>query len=254
MTFQKVLLSTAAIAGIVAIAAPANALSLKSDEYGNLFDTFNSMVNSERLQLQDSEVALKELDVESLRWDKGANGVDVFFINEGAGYRNQLLYSANGGDLSMIFDDIASPESILKNSDGPLMLGDGVSLGAFEGNTSLDFVIKANGKNNANGHLYGVNAETNADGLQHVIAYEYFDETTQEDWVVIGFEDLYGVHKDEGGWSDRDFNDVVIAVRGVTGDRLDGETADVPEPSSMVGLLGLGLGMWQVKRRKTETA
>ncbi|MGD1852011.1 MAG: DUF4114 domain-containing protein [Cyanophyceae cyanobacterium] len=251
MQFKKLLLSATAIAGIAAIAAPANAMSLKSDEYGNLFDTFNGMVNSERLQLEDSEIALKELDVESLRWDKGADGVDVFFINEGAGYRNQLFYSANGGNLSMIFDDIASTESVLANHDGPLALGDGVSLGAFSGNTSLDFVIKANGKNNSNGRLYGADATKNADGLQHVIAYEYFDETTGEDWVVLGFEDLYGVHTDQGGWSDRDFNDVVVAVRGVTGDRLD-EVADVPEPSAMFGLLGLGLGMWQVKRRKGE--
>ncbi|MGD1938434.1 MAG: DUF4114 domain-containing protein [Cyanophyceae cyanobacterium] len=246
---KKLLLSAAAIAGAIGIAAPASALSLKSEEYGDLFNTFNGLVNSERLQMEDSTAALHELDVESLRWDGGSTGIDVFFINEGAGYRNQLFYTANGGDLSMIFEDISSKESILKNHDGPLALGDGVSLGAFEGDTSLDFLIKANGHNNANGNLYGADAEKNADGLQHVIAYEYFDETTQEGWVVMGFEDLYGVHEDEGGWSDRDFNDVVIAVRGVTGDRLE-EMADVPEPSSMVGLLGVGLGMWQVKRRR----
>ncbi|MEM9244309.1 MAG: DUF4114 domain-containing protein [Cyanobacteria bacterium P01_F01_bin.153] len=148
----------------------------------------------------------------------------------------------------MIFEDISSTESILKNHDGPLALGDGVSLGAFESDTSLDFLIKANGYNNSNGHVFGADAEQNADELQHVIAYEYFDEGTGEDWVVLGFEDLYGVHKDEGGWSDRNFNDVVVAVRGVMGDRIEAD--DVPEPSSMVGLLGLGLGMLQVKRRR----
>ncbi len=253
LSYQKIFLSTAAIAGIAAIAAPANALSLKAEKYGDLFDTFNSLVNQERFQLADSEIALKELDVESLRWSGGVDSVDVFFINEGAGFRNQLFYTANGGPLVTIFDDVSSPDSILKNSDGPLALGDGVRLGMFEGDTSLDFVIRANGKNNPNGHLYGASAAENPDGLQHVIAYEYFDESTGENWVIMGFEDLFGVHTSEGGHSDRDFNDAVFAVRGITGDRVE-PSADVPEPSAMVGLLGLGLGMWQVKRRKSDNA
>ena len=120
MTLQKLLLSTAAIAGVAAVAAPASALSLKSEQYGNLFETFNSMVNTERLHLADSEISLHELDVESLRWSGGADSVDVFFINEGAGHRNQLFYSANGGENHIIFDDIASTESILSETQGNL--------------------------------------------------------------------------------------------------------------------------------------
>ncbi|MEM9244310.1 MAG: hypothetical protein AAGA67_01000 [Cyanobacteria bacterium P01_F01_bin.153] len=80
---KKFLVSAAAIAGTMAIAAPANALSLKAEKYGDLFDTFNSMVNTERLRMEDSTAALYELDVESLGWDSGAEGIDVFFTNEG---------------------------------------------------------------------------------------------------------------------------------------------------------------------------
>ena len=353
MNFKHVLSSSLAIASIAALAAPANALSLKSSEYGDLFDTFNAMVNTERLQLEDSEIVLHELDAESLRWDGGADGVDVFFINEGAGHRNQLFYAANGGDQSIIFDDISSIESILPetqdkldrrqneiisltaekdwleagigtyttglqgridaleaskamapdwrlywidqdiakiqgqidaangaefdavqtltdltnginwrqnfldnelqlgdNGLGALALGDGVNLGGFEGDTSLNFLIKENGARNPDGRVYGAIANENPDQLQHVIAYEFFDAVREESWVILGFEDLFGVHIDEGGWSDRDFNDVVVAVRGVTGDRLT-PPESVPEPSAMVGLLGLGVGMWQVKRRQS---
>ena len=80
-----------------------------------------------------------------------------------------------------------------------MKLGDGANLGTFDGYTAFDFLIKSNGARNANGNIYGVDAEQNADGLQHVIAYEYFDEVKEESWIVLGFEDLYGAHYDEGG-------------------------------------------------------
>ncbi len=79
-----------------------------------LFDLFNGFVNSERLALD--EATLPELYADSLRWDPIASSVDVFFINEGAGYRNQLLYAINGGERTTLFDDIASTESIIKET------------------------------------------------------------------------------------------------------------------------------------------
>ncbi|MBP0008536.1 MULTISPECIES: DUF4114 domain-containing protein [unclassified Roseofilum] len=226
-------------------APSAHGLSLRSD----LFNTFNGMVRQERLQIEDSAASLLELDPATLQWTEGADSVDVFFINEGAIFRNQLFYSANGGAEQMVFDDIASPNSIIPEANGPMALGEGVSLGTFTGNTSLNFMIKADGAQNDNGHVYGADASLNPDGLQHVVAYEYFDDVEQENWVILGFEDLFGVHIDEGGWSDRDFNDVVIAVRGITGNGMP-----IPEPSTTAAILGLAaLGMAGLGKSNRES-
>ncbi|MEM8503809.1 MAG: DUF4114 domain-containing protein [Cyanobacteria bacterium P01_D01_bin.1] len=277
-----------------------------------LFDLFNGFVNAERLALDES--ALPELYADSLRWDPIASSVDIFFINEGAGYRNQLMYAINGGERTTLFDDIASTESIIKETTakvekyenqvaklgseistleteiasgnltaeersakqeqlsdkqakqsakaeflavektlgndgiGALSLGDGKSIGGLSGDVAFDFFIKADGARREDGYIYGADVSENPDGLQHVIARELQYEG--DSWVLIGFEDLYGVHEDEGGISDRDFNDVVFAVRGLTGDRVDPE--QIPEPSTAVGLLVFGaLGLAQTRRRKS---
>lgn len=222
------LMATAATTTALGIAQPAHALSLRPE----LWDTFNSMVNKERQSLADSTLPL--LNANSLYWD-GVDPVKVFFINEGAGYRNQLFFSANGGSSEMIFEDVSSPDSILANWDGPLALGEGRNLGSFEGETQLDFSIKANGYNNANGNVYGSNAADNPDGLEHLIAFEYFDEVEKKNYVVLGFEDLYGT---KANGSDRDFNDVVFAVSGI---QQGAPAADVPEPSILLGLI-VGVG------------
>lgn len=213
-----------------------------------LFNLFNGSVNNERLAMDENN--LPELFSDSLKWDGIAGSVDVFFINEGAGYRNQLLFSLNDGQKNMLFDDIASPESILANSNGPLKLGDGKAIGDLSGNIGIDFFVKANGKNNSNGNVYGADVNQNADGLQHVIAREF--KQGDDNWVLLGFEDLYGAHYSEGGRSDRDFNDVVIAVRGVTGDRVDGTTStEVPEPMATLGLVMVGaVGATTLRRRQ----
>ena len=169
---------------------PAQALNLRT-ERPDLFDIFNSW--AQEIQIGDNETNLMALDPTTLRWAGGVDSVDVFFINEGAGYRNQLFYSANGGPSQIIFDDIASPESIGSEADGPLSLGDGVNLGTFNGKTALDFTIKAHGAVDPNGHIFGADIESNPDGLQHLIAYEYFDTIDEENWVVLGFEDLSGI-------------------------------------------------------------
>ena len=178
----------------------------------DLYDIFNAMVNHEGLRIGDSDLTL--LDADSLFWN-GLEAVEVYFINEGAGYRNQLLFTANDSPMEFIFNDVSSAESQGAWGGDALDLGDGVSLGTFDGDIQLDFLIRSDGYNNSNNPIYGANASCNADSLEHVIAYEYTDSVTDENWVVIGFEDLYGTY--ESGDSDRDFNDVVIAVRGIQG-------------------------------------
>ncbi len=235
-------------AGVGLLSTPANAFSLRDTEHGeSLFQVFNSLVSIESFRLVDEELSVRELRAESLRWTGGSESVDVFFINEGAGFRNQLFFTANGNEPQMIFSDISSQESGLPEFDGTMALGDGTSLGGFAGDTSLDFLLKANGLLDPNGYIYGANTALNPDNLQHVIAYEYFDEVMSESWVVLGFEDLYGEYSTEEGGSDRDFNDVVVAIKGLTGDRV--ETEDVPEPSTMLSLMVVSGLMGMTRRR-----
>ncbi|MCT7976412.1 DUF4114 domain-containing protein [Laspinema olomoucense] len=187
------------------------------------FDTwnlFNSVVNVERQKL--STLQRPQADLSKLRWGGGVQDVEVFFINEGAGYRNQLFYSVDGGtSKNMIFGDISSPLSLLSNSNGPLKLGQGSNLGSFTGNTFIDFFVKSDGANGGTNYL-GFDPDQNpgsSKGLSHVIGYTFGD------YLLLGFEDIIG-----GG--DLDFNDVVFAVKGVT--------TSVPEPSLMIGLIATG--------------
>jgi hypothetical protein len=206
------------------------------DRFGldyNSWLKFNGFVNQERQLLTEEE--LTPLNMEDLTWQAGVNDVEVFFINEGAGYHNQFFYSTdNGNSLNTIFEDASSPNSILANG-GPLALGEGRRLGNFMGNTVLSFLLQ-----NPNGNIYGADPSQNQDGLQHVTAY------SSDGYMILGFEDLDG-----GG--DRDYNDVVVAVRGLVD--TEEEPTDVPEPSSALVMLGLGLVGWAgLKGRQQPSA
>lgn len=204
-----------------------------SDDLMNLeydqWKIFNDLINKER-KLMDA-IDLPTVDLANLRWEGGAKDVEVYFINEGAGYRNQLFYSTDSGTTKeIIFDDVSSPNSILKNSNGPLSLGQGVNLGNFEGETYIEFFLKSNGKNGGQ-NFFGFDPTKNPDGFPHVLAYAI------DDFVLIGFEDLW-----RGG--DKDYNDTVFVVRGVT-DNL----VEVPEPATAFALLGItALGMTRIRR------
>jgi len=182
---------------------------------------FNAVINIERKGLNVDDLPM--VDLGALRWAGGVQDVEVYFINEGAGYRNQLYYSVDSGaSKEVIFDDVSSPLSILSNSNGPLRLGQGESLGSFEGNTFIDFFLKTNGKNNPNNPFLGFDAAQNPDNLQHVLGYSFGD------YVLLAFEDIIG-----GG--DKDYNDTVFVVKGVTD-----QPASVPEPTTVLGVLGAG--------------
>lgn len=191
---------------------------------------FNGFVNQERALLTEDE--LSPLNLNNLTWEAGVNDVEVYFINEGAGYHNQFFYSTDGERDSdsrvTIFEDASSQHSILSNG-GPLALGEGRNLGSFEGETALSFFLR-----NPKGNFYGHDISLNQDGLQHITAFE------SDGFLILGFEDLDG-----GG--DKDYNDVVIAVRGL----IDTEdSADVPEPATGLAMLGLGLVGWRSLRQR----
>lgn len=216
--------------------------SLNITKPSTSLEELKKLINNEANALSQGFLAQYELDTSKLFWN-GVDPVEVYFINEGAGYRNQLFYTAtnaSGGLTSggKIFDDISSRDSKLSESNGPLALGQGVSLGAFVGATQLDFMIKSNGKNGGNTML-GTNAAANPSGLQHVVAFQH------QDWIILGFEDIVG-----GG--DRDYNDVIFAVRGI---QHGAPPEDVPEPSALLGIAALAIGGFTtLRRRKAATA
>lgn len=202
-----------------------------------------------------------QLDASKLFWN-GVDPVEVYFINEGAAYRNQLTYSAYDGagnlkQSGMIFNDISSRNSILSEKNGALALGQGVSLGGFVGATQLDFSIISDGfrlsKPGPNAkakqtenyekevarRTLGADPAKNSDGLQHVVAFQH------NNWYILGFEDIVG-----GG--DLDYNDVIFAVRGIQHGAPPAE--DVPEPSALLGILALGVGGVTTLRRRKMVA
>ncbi|MEB3267553.1 MAG: DUF4114 domain-containing protein [Leptolyngbya sp.] len=219
------------------VANPAQAISLTPAQHVR----FNSYVQTESKAFTNIE--LRQAKPTSLRLRNNVDPLEIYFINEGAGYRNQLLFSVNDGPLQMIFSDVSSPDSILKNANGPLRLGEGRSLGAFVAGTTIDFFINSNGYSRGETattatQILGANAEENSDRQQHMVAY-FVDE-----WVLFGFEDIVG-----GG--DLDYNDVVFVARGLTG-----EAVVTPEPGILLGLLGLsgwGLWNWCQRRRYVST-
>ncbi|NJO19569.1 MAG: DUF4114 domain-containing protein [Spirulinaceae cyanobacterium RM2_2_10] len=105
-----------------------------------------------------------------------------------------------------------------------MALGQGVSLGNFEGNTFIDFFLKSNGKNGGETFL-GFDAAENPSGLQHILGYNFGE------YVLLAFEDIIN-----GG--DKDYNDTVFVVKGVTD-----EPESVPEPAAVLSLLGVGAAM-----------
>ncbi|HSM80415.1 MAG TPA: DUF4114 domain-containing protein [Nodosilinea sp.] len=214
-----------------------NLKSLNALEPSATLEELKKLINNEANALSQSFLAQYQLDTSKLFWN-GVDPVEVYFINEGAGYRNQLFYTATDGAGGLtgsgkIFDDISSADSKLSEKNGPLTLGQGVSLGGFVGATQLDFLIKSNGKNGGSTML-GTNAAANPYGLQHVVAFQH------NDWTILGFEDIVG-----GG--DLDYNDVIFAVRGI---QEGAPAADVPEPSALLGLLVLGIGGFTTLRRR----
>ena len=250
------LTATATVVGMVATVAPASAFSWNSSwtqptVYSKSQTKFNdvpfqSSVQKERLELTGAHQVM--LDPSKLLL-KYAHNVSAYFINEGAGFRNQLAYEATSATgqktSSLLFKDIASTESILSDSDGPLKKGDGVKLGNIAAGTQLDFWLKANGKNGGQ-NIFGTKTEANGDGLQHVVAYAY------ENYVMLGFEDLWGVKGASGGKnqrSDRDFNDAVF-VLDIGKDNVQNLIKPVPEPTVTLGLIGVGVAGVLLRRRR----
>jgi hypothetical protein len=215
---------------------------------------FQQFVQAERVEIKNS--GQKQIDPSKL-FLKYQHNVSVSFINEGAGYRNQLAFTTtknNTSNSGLLFKDVScgGPGCILGSANPTLKFGDTVKMGTVAKGTQLDFSLRANGANRGNdAYIFGTQTAKNADGLQHVVSYTYGKK-----YLVMGFEDLYGAGKKPAGkfneYSDRDFNDTVFVVD--IGEKnvnyLNGQ--DVPEPAAAAGLVALAataFGMKRLRRR-----
>ena len=222
--------TTLAVSGLMAAEAQAVTFAKTTAENlgsqnQELLKFFQDNVNGERQALADSE--LKPLDATGLLFDT-SESVEVYFIDEGAGYKNQVLFSADGQSPEMIIENAS-----LQGSGGNLKSGDGFILDNFEGLPSLaqfEFLIASNGYNKSNPHIFGADPTKNPDGINHITAFGYTDQATGDYYTFIGFEDLWN-----GG--DRDFNDVVIVAKGF---QNPDAPVDVPEPISGLAVLAVG--------------
>lgn len=213
----------------------------QDQNFQSLLPQFQALVQREGVEIPAEQIQAQKLDFSQL-FLKNTHNVRVWFLNEGAGYRNQLAYEAVKGNQynnGMIFEDVSCLSTRNKcasgNSDGVLDIGDFVDLGTIRGGTQLNFLLKGDGYNNPNGHIYGADSLLNPDGIQHIMAW------TVGDYLMMGFEDLFN-----GG--DKDYNDVMIVV---DFGKNNFTTRRVPEPSATSVIMALGtVGMFKVRSRR----
>ena len=142
----------------------------------------------------------------------------VTFVHEGADYKNALgFYTYPTGTTPQTPDQLGSktillPNASLSGSGGGLQPGNTLYLGVFQPNTTIGWLLAANGfisgsNVRTNVPMYysdvHLNPETAQNKKQHSVLV--YDEASQR--LVIGFEDL---PRQNG--SDDDFNDLIFFV------------------------------------------
>ncbi|MHC0066157.1 PEP-CTERM sorting domain-containing protein [Nostoc sp. UIC 10890] len=217
---------------------------------------FQQFVQAESVALPNSGQFKLDPTQLNLKYD---HDVSVYFINEGAGYRNQLAFNATGttNKSGLLFNDISCEGDGCVGGWGgnALKFGDGVNIGNVTAGTQLDLWLRADGLNRGNSaNIFGTETVSNADGLQHAVAYAY------NNYIILAFEDLYGgLHasgvdsatgkSNEG--SDRDFNDVIVVLDIGEANVRELIGATVPEPSVTLSMFAVGaIGMFGLRRRR----
>ncbi|MDX1932651.1 MAG: DUF4114 domain-containing protein [Capsulimonadales bacterium] len=200
--------------------------------------------------LSDETIGLRKIDPNKLKIFNDSD-VRVYFLGEGAGYRNSFGFNTNGagvtgGDPKLLFPDASTTVANGPNngsggsrsSSAPLLPGDFVDLGRITGGTQLNFFNISNGATGGN-TVFSTQHSANQDGMVHAVAYALPDSP----YLLIGFEDLWG-----GG--DKDYNDVLftidIGLANVA--KLSG-----PEPATPL-ILGLFLTMTGLVYRRQRRA
>lgn len=255
--------TAAAVTGAFSQIAPAAALSSSSSVWDKpqptVYSKSQTGFNDASYQqfVQQEGVAIPnsgqfQLDPRKLGLKYDYN-VSAFFINEGAGYRNQLAFTSVGQTQTegLLFKDIScAGTGCAMGGANTLKLGDSVQVGEIKGGSQLDFFLRADGLNRgANASVFGTQTTQNADGLQHLVAYGIGKK-----YLLLGFEDLYGAKGATGGKnenSDRDFNDAVFVVD-IGEANLNALVKPVPEPSVTLALVGLGAAGLLLRRRQSR--
>ncbi len=157
---------------------------------------FQQFVREEASAIDLDELNTRKLDATELDIDDDIEDLKIYFINEGAGFRNQLELKITGATSTegLIFNNASAG-----NGSEQLQLGDYVSVGEVKAGSTLDFSLLANGYQNSSYYTYYAGVDRNPDNIQHVMAYDY------QGYLILAWEDLYG-----GG--DKDYNDIVFAV------------------------------------------
>ncbi|MGL6344983.1 MAG: Ig-like domain-containing protein [Waterburya sp.] len=171
-------------------------------------NAFQQFVQKESSAIDLDTLNARKLDSTKLKlkYDKKIN---IYFIDEGAGYRNQLKLVTTSGTNK---DGLVFYDGSKGSGTNELKAGDYVSVGdnlsnndVVKAGTILDFQLRANGFDTAtntsrsSADVWYTDKSKNVDKLQHVIAYEY------QGFLVLAWEDLKN-----GG--DKDYNDIVFAV------------------------------------------
>ena len=128
--------------------------------YQNIND-FQRFVNGEYNSLNATQVGARQLDASKLNLKFDAE-ISVFFINEGANYRNQLGVNTTGSTVvnnQILFNDLTcttgcqylgyrAPSNQFGTPDNkPLQIGDYFNLGTVKAGTTLDFFLRQDGYN-----------------------------------------------------------------------------------------------------------
>jgi len=186
--------------------------------------------------LSATAMASMALDPASLRLAVDSS-VRVYFVSEGASYRNTLglnvlpsgsaIPTATTPSITsaaeLVFPDASSNDpttyypsgNSVRTATAPLDAGDFVNLNTLRAGTLLDFFLISNG---AGGGSTTFTDETarNSDNFQHIVSFR------SGNYIILSFEDANG-----GG--DKDFNDMVVAIE-IT------PNASAPEPGVLAAL------------------
>lgn len=151
--------------------------------------------------------------------DRPNRPMRVYFIDEGAGYRNSLGISIvpynplkNERCPKLIFPSVSKPAGpgsghillapqLDRSPTDPLKTGDFVDIPNVQRGDMLDFFLISNGANGGRTVLWN-DPEENPYKVRHMVAFEV---PGHPNFMIIGFEDLIG-----GG--DLDYEDTIFVV------------------------------------------
>jgi hypothetical protein len=177
-----------------------------------------------------------------------AADVRVYFVEEQTGYHNSLGFNTGGGGIDtgnplLIFPDATHPRNNNRRRRAPLLPGDFVAMGQFDGGTHLDFFLVSDGARGGT-DVFSTQSDLNPDGIEQVVAFAQ----VQSPYLLLGFEDRLRPRR-------YDLNDVLTAV--YLGEEnvqwlidnapLNGVPA--PEPAS-IWIVVAGATVWLCRARR----